>query len=182
MGRTVRTGGRRTRGQAVVELAVAAPLLFLMLWGMIDFGRAYFQYIALVNAARDGARFAATSFISGSSTDPAPQGTIQGRVQIAAGGLTVPNDGTHIVVQFYDTHCAAGCATTPKLCAHWDFATAKIAWDPGYSAPLAGTQSCPFEGDAVKVTAKYDFKPTTPLIGNILGALTLNTFAETRIE
>lgn len=178
-----RTGrNRRSHGQAVVEFAVAAPLLFLMLWGMIDFGRAYFQYISLVNAVRDGARYAAANFIANSAAASAPKNTIQGRIQDASGGLAILNDGTHIVVQYYDTHCATGCATTPKLCAHYDLATASIKWDTGYSAPSGGVQSCPFEGDAVLVTAKYNFKPTTPLIGQILPSLALTATAETRIE
>jgi hypothetical protein len=170
------------RGQSVVELALAAPLLFLMLFGIIDFGRAYYQYLALLQGTREGARFAASGFVLNSSAQPAPQGTIQGRVQLGAGGLTVPNDGQHIVVQYYDTHCAGGCATTPKLCAHWDWMAGALAWDAPYSAPPAGTQSCPYEGDAVKVTTRFDFRATTPLIGAILGPLRLTAVAHTRIE
>jgi hypothetical protein len=101
---------------------------------------------------------------------------------LGAGGLPISNDGQHIVVQYFDTHCASGCATTPKLCAHWDWSAGAIAWDNPYSAPPAGVQSCPYEGDAVKVTAKLDFKAATPLIGGILGPLTLTSVAQVRIE
>lgn len=43
------------RGQALVELALLAPLLALLTLGALDLGRAYFAYTAVVNAAREGA-------------------------------------------------------------------------------------------------------------------------------
>jgi hypothetical protein len=175
-------GRSRSRtGQAAVELAVAAPLLFLMLFGLIDFGRAYFQYIAVVNATREGARFAAYGFVLTSNAASPPQNTIQGRIKIADGGLSVPNDAAHIKIQFYDTHCA-GCDVTPVLCAHYNYGTNAIAWDPGYAAPGTGVQGCPYEGDAVKITVLSDFQPITPMMSQLMGALKLTVSAETRIE
>lgn len=47
------------RGAAVVELAFTAPILFLLVFGMIDVGRAVMVQNLLTNAARDGARAAA---------------------------------------------------------------------------------------------------------------------------
>jgi Flp pilus assembly protein TadG len=44
------------RGQAVVEFALSLSLLLLLLVTALDFGRAFFYYIDLVNAAREGAR------------------------------------------------------------------------------------------------------------------------------
>jgi hypothetical protein len=46
------------RGQSLVEMALVLPLLLLLLAGIIDFGRAYNNYIIITNAAREGARFA----------------------------------------------------------------------------------------------------------------------------
>jgi Flp pilus assembly protein TadG len=51
---------RSESGASMVEFALIAPILFLFLFGIIDFGRALFQYNNLTNAAREGARFAAT--------------------------------------------------------------------------------------------------------------------------
>jgi Flp pilus assembly protein TadG len=42
----------------VVELAITAPVLFLMVFGMIDVGRAVMVQNLLTNAARDGVRSA----------------------------------------------------------------------------------------------------------------------------
>ena len=42
------------RGQALVEMALLMPVLLLLVFGTLDFGRAVFGYNALANAARDG--------------------------------------------------------------------------------------------------------------------------------
>ena len=47
---------RRRRGAAVVEFAVVAPLIFLILFGMIEFGRMLMVQQILTNASREGAR------------------------------------------------------------------------------------------------------------------------------
>ena len=51
---------REDSGASMVEFAIIAPILFTFLFGIIDFGRALFQYNNLTNAAREGARFAST--------------------------------------------------------------------------------------------------------------------------
>jgi Flp pilus assembly protein TadG len=48
-------------GQAVVEFAIIAPILLLILCGIIDFGWIFSAQIATNNCAREGARFASTS-------------------------------------------------------------------------------------------------------------------------
>lgn len=48
------------RGQGLVELAILLPLLALMLVMAIDFGRVFFGWVALNNAARIGADTAAS--------------------------------------------------------------------------------------------------------------------------
>ncbi len=45
------------RGTAIVELALVLPVLLLLVFGTIDFGRAIYINTALANAARDGARY-----------------------------------------------------------------------------------------------------------------------------
>ncbi|CAN5198787.1 hypothetical protein BH23CHL9_BH23CHL9_04030 [soil metagenome] len=51
---------RTTRGQGLVELALILPLLLLLLLGAIDFGRVFFGWVAVTNASRVGANYAAT--------------------------------------------------------------------------------------------------------------------------
>jgi PKD repeat protein len=50
-----------SRGQSMVELALVLPLLVLMMLIAIDFGRIYFSYIQINNAAREGAKYAASA-------------------------------------------------------------------------------------------------------------------------
>jgi Flp pilus assembly protein TadG len=49
------------RGAALVELAIALPLLMLILVGTVDFARVFYMSIELTNAARAGAQFGAAS-------------------------------------------------------------------------------------------------------------------------
>ena len=48
---------RKERGQSLVELALAMPLLLLLMLGTIDIGRVFFTYIELRNAVREGASY-----------------------------------------------------------------------------------------------------------------------------
>ena len=78
-----------SRGTAVVEFAIIFPVLAMLVFGVIDFGRAFFLRNNLVSAVREGARYGATlqsPCIAASST------AIQSRVQTyvsAFGGSAV---------------------------------------------------------------------------------------------
>src|SRR6266576_1244978 len=48
---------RRSRGSALVEAALLLPVMFLMLFGTMDFGRVFFTGIAVANAARAGVQY-----------------------------------------------------------------------------------------------------------------------------
>ena len=47
---------RNRRGAAVVEFAVVSPVFFLLVFGMIEYGRLVMVQQLLTNAAREGAR------------------------------------------------------------------------------------------------------------------------------
>src|SRR5688572_11018815 len=49
----------RQRGITTVEFAIVAPVLFMVMFGVIEFGRALFVANALVESTRRGARTAA---------------------------------------------------------------------------------------------------------------------------
>jgi Flp pilus assembly protein TadG len=49
----------RSRGQALVEFAIALPILILLVAGVLELGRGYSYAIAVSDAARDGARYVA---------------------------------------------------------------------------------------------------------------------------
>jgi len=49
---------RRQRGQVAFESAIAMTVFVFMMFGLLDFARAYWAWQALGNAAREAARFA----------------------------------------------------------------------------------------------------------------------------
>jgi TadE-like protein len=69
----------RDRGSAAVEFALVLPVLLLILFGIIDFGRALNAQIELTGAAREGARLAALGYSSAA---------VQARVVAAAPSLS----------------------------------------------------------------------------------------------
>ena len=50
---------RRRRGAVIVEFALVVPFLFLIVFGIIDFSRAYAQLNNINSSLREGARFGA---------------------------------------------------------------------------------------------------------------------------
>jgi Flp pilus assembly protein TadG len=59
-----------TRGQALVEFALVAPILLLLIGATVDMGRGLVLYTMLQGASRDMARQAALQYYSGSNTLP----------------------------------------------------------------------------------------------------------------
>ncbi len=59
---TARGRTARDRGSVAVEFALVLPVLLLILFGIIDFGRALNAQIELTGAAREGARLAALGY------------------------------------------------------------------------------------------------------------------------
>ncbi len=55
---SARSGELRQQGLAVVEFALVASLLFLLLFSIIDFGLLFYNRMVILNAARTGVRAA----------------------------------------------------------------------------------------------------------------------------
>jgi hypothetical protein len=49
---------RSQRSQSMAEFALVAPMLLLLLFGLIDFGRAVYYYVTIQQAASEGGRVA----------------------------------------------------------------------------------------------------------------------------
>lgn len=81
----MRMGG--TRGQSLVEFALVAPILLLLVIGIAELGRAWMAHNVVTGAAREAVRIAAVNS-SSTSTD----NTWMGRAQaiMASAGLTGP--------------------------------------------------------------------------------------------
>ena len=50
---------RNEEGAAVVEFALVMPILALIIFGIIDFGRAFYTVNNIISAVREGARYGA---------------------------------------------------------------------------------------------------------------------------
>jgi Flp pilus assembly protein TadG len=62
-------GGRRSRGAVLVEFGIVAPLLLLLVFGIIEFGWAFLQFLDVKHGAREAGRLAAVNY--GASTGTA---------------------------------------------------------------------------------------------------------------
>ena len=60
---------RGKRGQSLVEFALIAPVLIILMLGTIDYGRVYFAYVSVTNGARNGAQFASESTTAAADID-----------------------------------------------------------------------------------------------------------------
>jgi Flp pilus assembly protein TadG len=78
-----RVHGRQARcrlrqgGQATVEFVLSLGVTLLLLLTALDFGRAFFGYIALVNATREGARSGVMT-LNPATIEPAVRQEVQG--------------------------------------------------------------------------------------------------------
>ena len=73
-----RLGGSAERGSEMVELAIALPILLLVIAGIMDFGFLFERYEVVTNAAREGARMAV---LTGYSCDNTLTSDVGSRVQ-----------------------------------------------------------------------------------------------------
>ena len=97
MTRTCATLIRRLRrddgAAAMVEFAIVAPLLFALLFGIIDFGRVFFLYNNLTNAAREGARLGAVLMTAScaAGTQTTVINAVRARINDAGGSTATVN-------------------------------------------------------------------------------------------
>ena len=51
---------RRNKAQAMVEFAMTVPIILLLVFGILEFGRLFYAWIIIENATRFGIRYATT--------------------------------------------------------------------------------------------------------------------------
>ena len=98
----------RQRGQALVETALVAPIVLLLMLAMIDGGMVLRDQVSLQEAARQGARIAATEY------SPNVTASQISAAVVAATDLQVVNNPTNIVV----TSDSSGNVTVRVLYQH----------------------------------------------------------------
>jgi len=84
----IRVLGRETRGIAAVEFAVLATLLVMVLGGVIDFGHGWYLKQLVVNASREGARYAVAFSVDSTAVRVKPQDVSPSVITYTEGLLT----------------------------------------------------------------------------------------------
>jgi len=109
--------GRRLRGEggaSAVELALIAPLLFMLVFGIIGFGLAFLQVQSIRTAVREGGRAAAVGApvaTSQQKTIAASSGAIPNSpaTDVHVSGLcTANNIGSDVTVSYDTSHLPDG--------------------------------------------------------------------------
>ena len=84
---------RHFSGQSIVEYAIIFPVLFFLITGFIDLGRAVFYYSSLTNAVREATRYAIVhkDELDAAYNNPT-NNSLQDKVMEYAFGLTTTSD------------------------------------------------------------------------------------------
>jgi PKD repeat protein len=90
----------RTRGQALVEFAIILPVLLFLLVIAIDFGRLFFTYVQVNNAAREAANYGASAPTDTATISARASGEKNSQAQRGENAITV------------STSCADATGTT----------------------------------------------------------------------
>jgi hypothetical protein len=157
------------RSQAIVEFAIIAPVLVLLLFGVVDFGRVIFIYATLNQAVNEGARTAIRASallptngdvdaavkqhaVDVSLANPCPNGPITNAAPPANQGW------------IYITEPDAD-ATIEPLSATLKNAPGGQMW--GNSNGTCSATNPAHDHAPLQVTIRYNFVPFTPLIQQV---------------
>lgn len=140
---------RTENGQSMVEFAVSGIIIIILLVAVMDLGRAFFTYIALRDAAQEGAFYA--------SICPADINGIETRaLESSNKPVDLKNDPGVEVECFFTVGGGA-----------------EQSCSSGLAAGLAPGQ------DMVRIVVWYnEFQITTPLLGGMLGTQTMHLRAD----
>lgn len=160
------------RSQGLTEMAFVAPIVFFMIFGVVDFGRAIYYYVTISQAANEGARVAIigeppdylqstnaqvlnavqSHAIAASLGDPCPNGPIPS-------SPTPPANSGYIYITAYPPYNYV--EPSPRM----DAPGAEPGPDPaGCDAVNDAAGNVPLQ-----VTIYYNFQPITPLLQNAIG-------------
>lgn len=90
---------RRDEGQAAIEFLLIIPTFMLFMFLIVDFGMLTYEYVSIANAAREGARYAATNCGDGSCT----ASDVRARVIDRSGRILTLANVSEISVGWIDT-------------------------------------------------------------------------------
>jgi hypothetical protein len=158
---TARHQKRFQRGQAIIEMALIAPMLMMLLFSMVDVGRYTDRQLSVQTADRQGARYAAQHPTAWQKA-PAKANTIEGVILAEGGSAGILNDDAHITISYQDTSCG-GCsllAGVPVTCGSWHSASGASGAFVPTGAYTQGT--CVKPGSLIVLTVNYAYTVLTP--------------------
>lgn len=176
---------RQTRGQrsqSIVEFALVAPLLLLLLFGIVDFGRGIYTYITLDQAVNEGARTA----IKASALLPT-NSDVESSVRTHAVDVSLANPCPNGPIDPSASPPASSgwiYITEPNPPATPEVLGPALQNAPGGQSWANATASCsatnPAENHApLQVTIRYNFVPFTPLIRQVTAGTIILSAAAT---
>ncbi len=124
---------KNEKGASAVEFALILPILVLLIFGIVEFGIAFNNYITITHAAREGARLAAVDF-----NNPDLKAIIVERAYPVA----VTEDDVVI--------------TTPLGTKIGDPVEVEITYDFTVTIPLAGSWDIPLKNKAIMRIEHYE--------------------------
>jgi len=144
MDSTARPKGKpkRDSGQAALEFAIAALVMFLLAFAVLDFSYLYFTKLTLQNAVRQGGRYAITGqSMAGKTRVNSILQTIQ---NTSLGKATSANTTVCSVV------CGCGCGGIPQ-----DTVTIVVTYHYKFLTPLIARY---FSGGTYTITVSSSFR------------------------
>ena len=168
----------------MTEFALVAPILLLMLFGILDFGRLIYVYGTIVEAANEGARVAVRAS-SPLPSDLDVQTAAKNGAQSIALATNCPNGPL--------PPTSGGSAQNPPGGSGWIFITevnppSTVESTPTYNAPggqapanASGTCSAvnPFSSGTypLQITVRYTYAFFTPLLEQLAPTFVLQSYA-----
>jgi hypothetical protein len=175
---------RDERGQTLVEVALALPIFMLLLAGVLDGGKLVYTNSALSQAAREGARLAATEAawisVPGAACVSDPSGVTDARPGAHVCPPDVATFKAHIVdavhrmtvalgpISNVHLSCNAGDGADPTPTGDWTEVSGGNGCHDGSGNPISST------GDLVSVRVEYTYQPFTPIISSAIGSVPLS--------
>jgi hypothetical protein len=144
-----------SKGQGMAEFALALPILMLVIFGLLEVGRALFMYAAVTNASREAVRFATAYGVNeGDVLHVQNCAAIRNTARRVA--FLMPLEDADIVIE-YDSGPDPVTGIEP---APFDTCAA-VAGDATNGVDTGVALDC---ADRVKVTVTYDYEPIVPIV------------------
>jgi len=139
-----------SRGQAMLEFSMVLPILMLVVFGLLEVGRAVFMYAAVTSASREAVRYA-TAYGVNESDVLHFQNCAEIRDTARQVGFLLDLEDDDITIE-YDTGPDPDTGVVPS-----PFASCAADEDVDASVEM----SC---GDRVVVTVSYDYHPMVSIV------------------